>query len=228
MQSDYLDAENLQVLIDSGFSIGFHGHQHKPQFIEERLQFGVNRKITIISAGTLCAGPGQLPTGHTRAYNLLEIDTEQLTAKLHVRQMSPVWGPGRLSSTMQSFADFEIQRPTQRSSSLATNVIGEAESLLRNKKPQEAASLLRPLASESLLARRLLLECYVECDDTKAIVECFYPPTATNEVVYVADALWVEQQYNLLRELVMSDLVRNSSEPAVDEVRRKYKERLRQ
>ena len=33
---DYLDADTLQVLIDSDFSIGLHGHQHKSQFIDER------------------------------------------------------------------------------------------------------------------------------------------------------------------------------------------------
>lgn len=57
-QSDYMDPDVLQFLIDSGFSIGFHGHQHKPQFIDERFKLGGESKITLVSAGTLCGGDG--------------------------------------------------------------------------------------------------------------------------------------------------------------------------
>ncbi|HUY89985.1 MAG TPA: metallophosphoesterase [Pirellulales bacterium] len=66
-QADYMDVDILQVMIDDGFSIGLHGHQHKPQFIEDRRVFGGARKITVISAGTLCAGRQELPAGQMRA-----------------------------------------------------------------------------------------------------------------------------------------------------------------
>ena len=65
--TDYMDAETLQNLIDAGFSIGFHGHQHKPRFIDEHFRFGAGRKITVISAGTLCGGPRALPSGQSRS-----------------------------------------------------------------------------------------------------------------------------------------------------------------
>ena len=95
--SDYLDSDVLQVLIDSGFSLGFHGHQHKAQFIDERFRFGSDWKITIISAGTICGGAGALPSGQRRSYNVVEIDTESHSGVLHVRAMqnddftSPIW-----------------------------------------------------------------------------------------------------------------------------------------
>ena len=54
--SDYMDASLLQNLIDRGFSLGFHGHQHRPQFLDTRFQHGIDRTIKIISAGTLCGG----------------------------------------------------------------------------------------------------------------------------------------------------------------------------
>ena len=112
-----MDAAVLQVLIDSNFSIGFHGHQHKAQIIDEKFQFGSNRKITVVSAGTLCAGPKALPPGHPRAYNLIEIDTESLRARLHARTMQndsfeqPIWAPGHLPSSQTSFVEFDLQRP---------------------------------------------------------------------------------------------------------------------
>jgi 3',5'-cyclic AMP phosphodiesterase CpdA len=49
---DYLDAQFLQLLIDAGVSLGFHGHQHMPECFDERYRIGPSpRKMTIISAG---------------------------------------------------------------------------------------------------------------------------------------------------------------------------------
>jgi len=63
-QDDYLDAQVLQVLMDAGVSIGFHGHQHLSECLEERYRIGsAPRKITLVSAGTLCAGPANLTAG---------------------------------------------------------------------------------------------------------------------------------------------------------------------
>ncbi len=112
---DYMDADTLQVLIDCGFSIGLHGHQHKPTFIDERFRFGTGRKITVISAGTLCGGYHTLPHGHDRSYNLIEIDPSAFKAKVHLRQMrnetfaSPVWGEGRYSESNSGSIHFEIK-----------------------------------------------------------------------------------------------------------------------
>jgi hypothetical protein len=231
LRSDYLDSGVLQVLIDSEFSIGFHGHQHKPQFIDEKFQFGSSRKITIVSAGTLCAGPKALPPGHARAYNLLEIDTEMFKARLHLRTMQnenfeqPIWAPGHFPSSMTSFVDFDVQAPLPPSRSASAD-IGRAEALIRKKSFEEAISLLKPIAASNSLARRLLLECYVSADRTKELVEGFYPPEANNEIIYVADALWAENKRDLLVEMLASNIVRTSTNPAVVEVLQKYQKRL--
>jgi hypothetical protein len=235
MQSDYIDSDILQVLIDNGFSLGFHGHRHRSQFIEEKFQFGVNRKITVISAGTLCAGPGGIPAGHTRAYNLIHIDTSSYAAKLHLRQMlnesldNPIWGQGHFMSSGKSFVEFDIQKPTRRGTSKTTaSVLGDGEALIRSKQYARAILILRPLARENLLARRLLLECYVGIDDTKNISNEFYPPLTAGEIVYVADALWSEKRVDTLRELLASDIVCKASDPAVVEVKRRYQERIKE
>ena len=84
---DYMDADTLQVLIDCGFSIGLHGHQHRPTFVDERFRFGTGRKITVIGAGTLCGGFHSLPHGHDRSYNVIELDTSSFSATTHQRRM---------------------------------------------------------------------------------------------------------------------------------------------
>jgi hypothetical protein len=232
LRTDYLDSAVLQVLIDSNFSIGFHGHQHKAQFIDEKFQFGSNRKITVVSAGTLCAGPKALPPGHARAYNLVEIDSQTFKARLHTRAMQnesfeqPIWAPGHFPSSMTSFVEFDVQ-PPQPNLGAATAEIGAAEHLVRMKKFGEAIPLLKPLAPANPIARRFLLECYLSLDRTKDLAEEFYPPAADNEIIYVADALWAENKRELLGQMLNSDFVRASSNPAVIEVVSKYKERLK-
>jgi hypothetical protein len=232
LRTDYMDSAVLQVLIDSGFSIGFHGHQHKAQFIDEKFQFGSNRKITVVSAGTLCAGPKALPPGHARAYNLVEIDTDTLKARLHTRTMQnesfeqPIWGPGHFPSSMTSFVEFEVQLPNQDARASIVN-IGEAEMLVRAKQFAKAIPLLKPLASAASMARRLLLECYVGLEMNKELVEEFYPPSSDSEIIYLADALWDEKNQNVLEEMLKSELVRTSSNPTVSEIVRKYNERLK-
>jgi len=232
LRSDYLDSGVLQILIDSGFSVGFHGHQHKAQFIDEKFQFGSDRKITIVSAGTLCAGPKALPPGHARAYNLLEIDTKAMKARLHLRTMQnesfeqPIWGQGRFPSSLASYVEFAIQPPPPAPPGAAAE-IAKAEALIRKKEFDGAIAVLRPLAAPGSIARRMLLECYAVGDRTKELCEEFYPPESENEVIYVADALWSEKRRERLLELLSLDLVLKSTNPAVKEVVQKYSERLK-
>ena len=101
MLDDYLDAQFIQLLIDAGVSLGFHGHQHSSECFDERYRIGPSpRKITVISAGTLCAEPRSLKPGVPRSYNIVELDTSSWIGRVHQRQMVnslfplPVWGPG--------------------------------------------------------------------------------------------------------------------------------------
>jgi predicted MPP superfamily phosphohydrolase len=59
MKSDYMDPDLIQNLIDRGFSLGFHGHQHRPQFLDSRFRHGTDRRITVI---TPLAAPGRTAT----------------------------------------------------------------------------------------------------------------------------------------------------------------------
>lgn len=229
-----MDADILQVLIDDGFSLGFHGHQHKPHFIEERYQFGGTRKVTVIGAGTLCAGPRALPTGQARAYNILELDAVTRKARLHQRKMEnenfgrPIWGAGHFSSSRRSFVEFDIQAPIERRHVVEdTKAIGNAEALLRTGKHKEAVELLRPLAGKNPLARKLLWEAYVSLGDYKAMITDFYPPQTVAEIVHVSDGLWEEGDRVRLHEVVELEAVRDSVDPAVVNVRKLYRARLK-
>ena len=233
-QYDYMDPDTVQVLIDSGFSIGFHGHQHKSEFIDEKFQFGGNRKLTVLGAGTLCGGPGALPTGQSRSYNILQINTDTYAATLHLRQMknldfsSPIWGPGALPFSTERFVEFTVDPPPDRidQDSQIPVSVSEAESHFARGEYAAAVRLLAPLASRNDIARRLLLECYVKQNSNKEIITEFYPPQSTAEIIYVVDALWEQKDITRLREMLNSRVVGESTNPAIIEILHKYKGRL--
>jgi hypothetical protein len=232
MQNDYMDPDILQSMIDCGFSIGFHGHQHRTQLIEEKYQFGTDKRMVLISAGTLCAGPSEFPPGEMRAYNVLELDPANLTATLHQRRMQNqtygniIWGSGRFALTNSSYVTFKVQPPPVRNNMADDNrALGEAETLIRQRNYDAAAVLLKPIAASNPLARKMLWECYVELDDRQSMVSEFYPPTSPSEIVHMANALW-ECDRAKLKVLLDLDAVRSSNDHSVVEVRNKYIARM--
>src|SRR3989344_8880761 len=114
MQFDYMNPGTLQNLIDSGFSLGFHGHQHRPQFRDTRFRYGSDQLITVISAGTLC---GSASYRFGRAYNIIELNVATLTGRLHLREMQnddlqcPIWGRRSLPAETAGFLAFNYDPP---------------------------------------------------------------------------------------------------------------------
>jgi hypothetical protein len=228
-----MNADVLQVLIDHGFSLGMHGHQHRSQFIDERFILGADRKITVISASTLCAGPTALPAGNPRGYNVLEIDNTSFTGRLHQRRMlnhdftSPLWAPGQFGLTGTSCLDFQIQRPLLNAPGLeaATADLSAAEADIRSKRyPSVVTRLLKH--RNNPLARPLLLESYVQMRDLQGLIRDFWPPQSTPEAIHVADALWERKDTQRLKELLERPLVAHSTDPSLRELREKYGLRL--
>jgi len=180
----------------------------------------------VLSAGTLCGGHDALPSGRARAYNLVEIDTVGLIGRLHVREMqndsleSPIWGTRMLPSAPKEPLEFHIQEPPFRAAAVTT-VLVEAEEALAHSDAEKAVELTKPLISTSDIARKILIEALATLDDTEAIASLFFPPRGSAEIVYVADALWTEKDPRL-KELIDSQEIQNSEDPAVVQVRNKY------
>ena len=170
--SDYVEAEFLQSLMDGGFVLGFHGHQHRPQFIEHRFTADKKKALAVISAGTLCGGPRTLPSGRMRAYNLACIDIVTGKCSLHVRDMKtsnfslPVWGAADVPDFGGSSLSFELtlhatvnRPPLEQMAPLQSDVNGPvratqvvADEKLALEATSEAARLLRSGRAQSAIA----------------------------------------------------------------------------
>ena len=230
LQSDYMDGTILQFLIERGYSIGMHGHQHRTEYITEYFKFGVNRRMTVISAGTLCGGSSSIPTGHQRSYNVLDIDTAEWRATLHQRRMrndelgTPIWGTGSPLPDGTSSVQFDVEQPLEQPQPLAVRVgLEEAEKAVGEKRFEDGMLLLEPIAGGDDLARRLLLECYVELGLWERIALEFYPPQSAIEIVYVAESLVRLGDGERLKELCNSEVAAGSADPAVKQVVEKYR-----
>ncbi|GAH27097.1 unnamed protein product, partial [marine sediment metagenome] len=78
--------EVLPLLIDRKYVLGMHGHQHKGNIVSYEHHLNPELYMPIISAGSLCADPQAIPSGYRRQYNVIEIDEEKYTVKIHVRE----------------------------------------------------------------------------------------------------------------------------------------------
>ena len=181
LQVDYMDPDTVQNFIDGGFSLGFHGHQHKPQYLNTRFRYGSDGRITVISAGTLCGGAAY---GFRRAYNIVELDTETMSGYLHVREMQndklqmPIWGPSSVTPSSEGRLSFQFDAPPQPSVRFNhnTGLLQRASQYYDNRQFSDAAELLMPLVLCDDLARPILLDCLLHLDDASNIVSVFDPP----------------------------------------------------
>ena len=231
MKTDYMDPEIVQNLIDSGYSLGFHGHQHRPQYLDTRFRHGPDRRIIVISAGTIC---GSAAYRFGRAYNLVELDLESRTGRLHVREMQndnlrlPIWGPRSLSSYSAEYLAFDFEPPPEPFVSAAKNtaLLARARQLYDSNQYNEARRILVPLSRFDKLARPLLLDCLIKLDDMPGIIDVFDPPEGAPEAIALMDSLWIENKQGRLAELLDIPLISESTDPSVVEMRNKYAARL--
>jgi 3',5'-cyclic AMP phosphodiesterase CpdA len=229
-QTDYMPAGVLQNLIDCGFSIGFHGHQHRPQFIDTRFEYGADRRMTVISAGTLC---GSAAFNHGRAYNVIELDTTLRKGVLHVREAqnapgeTPIWCR-RAIKPDRMVIEFDFDPPPQSADAAGavTQRLLVAEGLMEAGEHSKAAELLLSIQKRDRLARPLLLDCLTTLKDSSAIAANFDPPESSAEAIALMDALW-ETDRTRLQKLISSPLIDALSDASVTELQRKYLMRLK-
>lgn len=232
-QDDYLDAGFLQLLIDAGASLGFHGHQHLPECFDERYRLGKNpRKMTIVSASTLCAEPRNLRPGVPRSYNVVELDTGDWVGRVHQRQMVnmlmplPVWGPGHFINTNSSFFDFEVCKPlVTRSPQLDVQLaLDRADKLLGARLWREALEVLDEI-KEVPLARPLLVKALEELGDERLTITKMWPPINNAEAVTLGGAVLNVGTREEAESFIRLSLVSDNKDASVRDISRRIVER---
>lgn len=218
-ETDYVDSDLLQALMDGNCSIGMHGHQHRPQLLEHRFTADRKRGISIISAGTLCGGPRSLPAGRMRAYNLVTLDTQKGKGTIHVRHMvnsdfsSPVWAAGYVAEFGGTSIDFELPKsaaPVIQPLAVA----GEADQLLRSGAPSAAYEMVKPLLDDPIL-RRIAASALADMGDWQEIKEVFKCPRSPAEFILLSEAYEELGEWAAMRALHSSDFAQRQTDSAI-------------
>lgn len=233
-KDDRLDADLLQHLIDVGVSLGFHGHQHLPECVDERFRIGPKpRKMTLVSASTLCAGPANLTPGVPRSYNVVELDTESWNGRVHQRQMvngqfaMPVWGPGHFVATSRSFVGFDLAKPLQhRPRALDSRLkVEEADRLIGSGDFERAIEVLAVVRDDPV-ARPLLVRALSARGTPSQSLEMLWPPTTAAEAVVIGGALLEGGTAEKAREFLALDVTAKGTDPSVREIVQRVKQGL--
>lgn len=192
--NDYMDVDIVRGMIGRGFRLGLYGHQHKAQVTPRQVWLPDRERMAIVSAGSLCAGVSELPTGVFRQYNVLEISDNFTSVCVHVRAMAVA----NLFSRSQlidfggtSYAKLDWNPPRNVVGGIINTgaarlrlAIEEAEFEAKTGNPQRTVEILRIYTMPpGSYERQLLLTSATEAQEWTVIVAITDPPTTIEELI---------------------------------------------
>lgn len=208
--SDFMDPDIVRFMINKGFRLGLHGHNHKSDFTPFTIEVSGEQQMAVVSTGSLCAGREALPSGVNRQYNVIEIGDDYATARIHVREISSipqVFRAGRLNSLgAKSYVDIywppwdRQQAYGQPDSALASRTqtqVLRAEHDLYNGNYQDAIDTLGPILHlVGSHGRMILAETLRRSEDWAGVICYFGEPTNTNELTLLIHAHTTLEEYD--------------------------------
>lgn len=199
-RADYMDADIVRGMIGRGFRLGLYGHQHRLQITPQHARLLDDETMAIVSAGSLCAGRWELPTGALRGYSIIEIPDDYASARVHVREM----GFANLFSRAvlrdfagRSYVDLNWTtpldaggRPEDPVAQERVKAMREAEEALRAKGDPVGALklLLKADLQNDPFGRRLVVEAAQATSDPLAALAALGEPQTVEELVLMFDA----------------------------------------
>lgn len=198
-RSDYMDPEIVRGMIGRGFRLGLYGHQHKPQVTPQHVFIPGREEMAVVSAGSLCAGARELPTGARRGYSVIEIGDDYDQARVHVREMAfaNLFSRANLAAFEgKSFVDLKWTRPvdaggrpeTPELDKLTSVILAAEASLNAGETPAAVLSVLQQEGAAALpYGRRLITMAGLAAlapDETLGVADfLLLQPTAGREAL---------------------------------------------
>jgi hypothetical protein len=193
-----MDADQVHNMVGYGFRLGLHGHQHRHQVLPMHVDLPDRETMAVVSAGSLCAGPKELPTGFFRQYNIIEIADDLKTARVHVRQMETAHlfsGCHLTSAGGKTFHDIVWSDPplgppaTTNAAEPSAEVVLKAERALRTGDAAVAAQALATwMPGLRGYARSIFVRACVEGARWALIVEQLGEPQSIDELTTLVEA----------------------------------------
>lgn len=197
-RSDYMDVDQVRNMVGYGFRLGLHGHQHSHHVIPMHVDLPERETMAVVSAGSLCAGAKELPTGFYRQYNIIEVADDLQSARVHVRQMETAHlfsGCHLTSAGGKTYVDIRWSEPPLGSpssievGSVPPQVILEAESMVATGKGAEAAErLLQWMPGLSGYGRTMFIQACLGGGKWEWIIQQMGEPQSISEMIALVEA----------------------------------------
>jgi hypothetical protein len=187
-------------MIGRGFRLGLYGHQHRTQITPTHARLYDEETMVIASAGSLCAGRKELPTGALRGYSIVEIADDYRSARIPVREMNVANLFSRAvlrDFSGASYVDMEwtlpvdaAGRPLDVAAEERVAILRQAEDALnRDLNPAKALELLSGIdVAGDEFARKLTVEAAIASGDPETVIGVVGIPTSQAELIHVVDA----------------------------------------
>ena len=199
-RSDYMDLEIVRGMIGRGFRLGLYGHQHRVQITPQHAHLLNEETMVVVSAGSLCAGARELPTGALRGYSIIEIHDDYRGARVHVREMrfSNLFSKAILRDFQgRSFVDLTWTTPLDAAGRPENPVAEERVAILRaaedalhgSNNPKETLRILSKIdISDDPFARRLILDAATAIGNPNILIDKVGVPQTIGELILLVDA----------------------------------------
>lgn len=191
---DYMDQRVVHRLIDFGFTVGLHGHQHHPGAAPFELRLPNLTSMAVVGAGSLAVGDDELPMGERRQFNVVVIDPDNESITVHVRGMSSAGvfaGFHRDDFGGNTFV--ELKLPVVRTDGRGSRVLqqlDEAMTAIAERRYEDALELSESIpTSQFPEKRRIAIEASRGLRRYAALVELLSPPQNASEAVELVSLL---------------------------------------
>lgn len=206
-RSDYMDSAVVKLMIDRGFRLGLHGHQHKANAAPEWLYTARRTSMVVVSAGSLCAGTYDIPRGVCREYNVIEIDPTYAKARVHVREakVTNIFAAGRfIDIGGESYEDVDWM-PEEPVAAAPAGAAGDSlvarvariEALISDgKTPEAVAELGADAPALGRYGRMLLTKALNEAKDWPQLLRHLAAPENGEEAAILVTAMAKQKQWD--------------------------------
>lgn len=227
-KQDYMDNSIIQNFIADDIKLGLHGHQHKSEIIRAENNIIDNKKMIILSAGSICAGPKELPSGYKQQYNIVElkrINDNEIELNVNSREKSlessfenPIWQKGLISSS-KPYVQLKLKHNKKIINDLEN--LEKAERLYKENKLEEAIKILMHMDKEDPFVRTILLECYLKLDDKESeIIKLYTNPKNNTEAIALINAVLEENNKEQIKNVYDNKYISMSQDPTIKQLKK--------
>ena len=215
-ESDYMDQRVIHKLVDFGFSVGLHGHQHYPGAAPFELRLPNLTSMAVVGAGSLAVGDRELPAGERRQFNLVVVAPTDNSITVHVRAMSSggvFVGSHRDDFGGKTFIKLCLPRsPSRPGPPSATKGLDDAMTAVATKQYERALELVSAInASRSQKVRQIRIMALDGLGRQEELIELLDPPRSVDEVVKIISLLLDSGRFDDAAERL------NDATPLVDD-----------